>query len=80
MDINMRMQEIMNDLHGCSKELYQRNEILPELTELENEIVNLTFNKRHVEEAQLQLWDVEDHLEELNQQNGEIATEELQIY
>ena len=80
MDINVRMNEIMNDLHSCKEELYRRDELLPELTELENEIVSLTFNKRHVEEAQLQIWDVEDHLEEMNQENGGIATEELQAF
>ncbi len=80
MNMNERVQEIMNELRGCSKELYRRDELLPELTELENEIVNLTFNKRHGEEAQFLLWDVEDHLAEMNRQNGGIATKELQAF
>ena len=31
MDINIRIQQIVNEIHSCNKELYRRDEILPEL-------------------------------------------------
>ena len=70
MDIKIRIQQIVNELHSCNKELYRRDEILPELLGLQDEIVRLTFNEIHGEQAQLRIWDVENHLEELNRENG----------
>lgn len=80
MDINIRIQQIVNEIHSCNKELYRRDEILPELLCLQDEIVRLTFNEIHGEQAQLRIWDVENHLEELNRENGNIATEELETF
>ena len=55
MDMNVRIQQIENELHSCSKEMYRRDEILLELLALQDEIVRLTFNEVHGEQAQLRI-------------------------
>ena len=80
MDINIRIQQIKEELHSCNKEMYRRDEIIPELLALQDEIVHLTFNEIHSEQAQLRIWDVENHLEELNREKGNVAAEELEAF
>lgn len=80
MNIEKRKQEIVAQMTSCTKDTYHKSEILPELIALQSELVELTFNKDHAELANLKLWDVEEHLNQLNTQYGEIASEPLQSF
>ena len=75
-----RINEIMNAIHSFSKDVYHKEELLPEYLELQKELVNLTFNDSHAENGKLQIWDVEKHLEKLNIQCGHIVDEELELF
>ena len=80
MTAEMRMTEILNNMHCCAKDLYRRDEMLPEMNGLEKEMINLTFNQDHADQGGLWIRDVEDHLTKLNEENGGIASEELQQF
>ena len=43
MTAEMRMNEILSNMHYCSKDLYRRDEMLPEMNGLEKEMIHLTF-------------------------------------
>ena len=77
MTIQNRTNEILNQMTAFSKESYTKAEYLPELLQLQQEIVNLTFNGEHAEEAKLRLWDVSDHLKMMNTECGGVADHEL---
>ncbi len=47
---------------------------------LQQEVVRLTFNEEHADTANLKIWDVENHLEQLNEECGHVADEELQRF
>ena len=66
MTIQNRVNEILDQMTAFSKESYTKEEYLPELLKLQSEIVRLTFNDEHDEEAKLRLWDVSDHLKMMN--------------
>lgn len=68
-----RVNEITAELKSFSKNRYCREEILPELFALQDEMVNLTFNGDHSENAQLKIWDVKRHFQNLNEESGYIA-------
>ena len=53
-----RKSEIINAMPSFSKERYPKSELLPELFKLQSELVDLTFNGDHAENAQLKIWDV----------------------
>ena len=75
-----RVNEMMATMKSFSKDKYQKNEMLAEMFALQQEIVGLTFNGEHASTADLKLWDVERHLEQLNQDCGNVADEELQRF
>lgn len=75
-----RTREIMESMKSFMKKEYQKAEILPELLELQKELVNLTFNEEHAERGSLRIWDVEKHLEQLNEERGHVADAELQAF
>ena len=75
-----RVNEIITTMKSFSKDKYQKNELLTELLELQREIVGLTFNDEHTSKADLKIWDVERHLEQLNQNCGNVADEELRTF
>lgn len=77
MTIQNRANEILSQITAFSEESYTKAEYLPELMKLQEEIVNLTFNGEHAEEAKLRLWDVGKHLEMLNAECGGKADKEL---
>lgn len=79
MDIN-RVNELMASMNSFGKDAYYKNELLNELFKLQNEIVALTFNDEHASTANLKIWDVEKHLDKLNQDCGNIADEELKRF
>lgn len=77
MNLEARKQEIVSSIKSGAKASYHRSEVLPELLALQQEIVSLTFNQDHADLANLKIWDVENHLSQMNVENGEIASEEL---
>ena len=75
-----RVNEMMANMKSFSKDKYQKNELLTEMLALQQEIVGLTFNDEHAFTADLKIWDVERHLEQLNQDCGNVADKELQRF
>lgn len=47
---------------------------------LQKEIVEATFNEDHASTANLRIWDVEKYLEQMNEDCGHVADEELQKF
>ncbi len=72
-----RTNEILGSMTSFTQDLYSKSEVLPELFDLQSELVNLTFNENHAENGNLRIWDVENHLEKMNADCGHIADEEL---
>lgn len=79
MDMN-RVQEIMDGMHSFGKDRYRKDELLNEMFSLQQEMVSLTFNDEHASTAGLKIWDVERHLEQLNEDYGHAADEELRKF
>lgn len=75
-----RIKEIISAMQSFSKDAYHKEELLPEYLELQKELINLTFNDSHAENGKLRIWDVENHLEKLNEECGHIADEELNVF
>lgn len=75
-----RVNELVSTMKSFEKEKYQKSELLTEMFALQQEIVGLTFNGDHASIADLKIWDVERHLEQLNQDCGNVADEELQRF
>lgn len=75
-----RVKEIMGTMKSFSKDKYQKSELLAEMFALQQEIVGLAFNGDHASTADLKIWDVERHLDQLNQDCGNVADEELKKF
>lgn len=75
-----RIHEIINNLKAFDKESYRRDELLPELLKLQTEMVEMTFNEEHASLSNLKIWDVKNHLVQLNNECGNIADEEMQKF
>ncbi len=75
---NTRIDELMAGMNNSfSKEAYHKSELLDEMFTLQKEIVALTFNDEHAVTGDLRIWDVERHLEQMNEDCGNVADEEL---
>ena len=72
-----RIEELMKAMKSFGKESYHKSELLNEMFALQQEIVELTFSGDHAATAELKIWDVERHLEQLNEECGNVADEEL---
>lgn len=72
-----RINQLVEGMKSFTKERYFKNEIIDELINLENEVINKTFNTEHADEGNFKLWQVEKHLECLNEELGNVAYEEL---
>lgn len=72
-----RIEELMIAMKSFGKENYHKSELLNEMFALQKEIVELTFSGEHAATAELKIWDVERHLEQLNVDCGNVADEEL---
>lgn len=75
-----RVNELVATMESFGKEKYPKSELLTEMFTLQKEIVGLTFNGDHASTADLKIWDVERHLDQLNQDCGNVADEELQRF
>lgn len=80
MEIQERIEELVGSMKSFAKDRYQKEEVLPEMFELQKELISLTFNDNHAEQANLRIWDVEAHLEKLNEERGHIADAELEVF
>ncbi len=80
MNAATRRTEILKAMPSFSKDLYNKAELLPELFRLQSELVTLTFNGEHAENAQLKIWDVYNHLAKINEDREHIADELLQRF
>lgn len=75
-----RVNELKANMKSFGKEKYQKAELLDEMFALQQEIVSLTFNQDHAALAELRIWDVEKHLEQMNEELGNVADEELKRF
>ncbi len=75
-----RVNELMASMNSFGKEAYHKSELLDEMFALQSEIVSLTFNEDHAATADLKIWDVERHLEQLNADCGNAADAELEKF
>lgn len=75
-----RIEELMANMKSFRKEAYHKSEILDEMLALQSEIVNLAFNGEHAATAELKIYDVERHLEQLNEECEHVADEALQRF
>ena len=80
MNARARKNEIINAMPSFTQDRYTKAELLPELFQLQSELVNLTFNGEHAENAQLKIWDVQNHLAKLNDERGHVADDLLQQF
>lgn len=75
-----RIEEIVSAMKSFEKDTYMKSELLNEMFALQQEIVELTFNGEHASTADLRIWDVERHLEQMNQNCGNVADDALQAF
>ncbi len=75
-----RVNELVASMKSFGKEKYYRDEVFTEMLTLEREIAALTFNLDWNSTANLKIWDVERHLEQLNNECGNVANEELKYF
>lgn len=73
---NERANEIVMNMKSFGKEKYHKSELLSEMMLLQNEIVEAAFPNGESTEG-LKIWNVENHLEQINEEKGSIADEEL---
>lgn len=71
------IEELMTAMKSFGKENYHKSELLNEMFSFQKELVELTFSGEHADTAGLKIWDVENHLEQLNEDCGNVADEEL---
>ncbi len=75
-----RVNELKASMKSFGKDAYYKNELLDEMFSLQSDIVTLTFNEDHADTANLKIWDVERHLEQMNENCGNVADEELRRF
>lgn len=80
MNINERINEIETSMKAMKKDTYYKKELLQELLDIQQEMVNLTFDERHAENMNLRLADVVKHMERKNQEYGNVAEEALEKF
>ena len=77
MNNERRIEELVSTMKSFEKETYHKSEILPELLELQREVVALTFEEGTEGIENLRIWDAKRKLEEKNQSRNGIAKEEF---
>ncbi len=75
-----RVNELVASMKSFGKEKYYKEEVFTEMLALQQEIAALTFNLDWNSAANLKIWDVERHLEQLNNECGNVANEELRNF
>lgn len=79
MNIN-RVNEIVNGMTAFTKERYMKNELLQEYLSLQSDVINATYNEDHAKTANLRIWDVEKHLQQMSDECNGVAKEELRKF
>ena len=74
-----RVNEIVSNFKSFKKDAYHKTEVLPELFALQDELIKAAFNDG-TDITGLKIWDVENHLEQINAECGGIATEQLENF
>lgn len=74
-----RVNEIVSNFASFKKEAYHKTEVLPELFALQDELIKATFNDA-TDTTGFKIWDVENHLEQINAKYRGIATELLESF
>ena len=77
---NNRVNGLVQEMTSFSKGKYHKSEMLEQLLQLQAEMVRLTFNDQHASLADLKLYDVERHLQALNEKLGHVADAELEKF
>ncbi len=75
-----RINEMMDGMKSFRKGAYMKAELLDEMLALQTEIVELAFNREHASSGDLRIWDVEEHLAQMNREYGNVADLELQAF
>ena len=75
-----RVNEIMNSFTAFTKTAYYNGEELTELFKLQEEIVRIAFNGSGADLENLKIWDVERHLEKMNENCNGAADSELRRF
>lgn len=75
-----RIHEITSRMTSFPELRIHRSDLLAELLKLQEEICKETFNGVHVENSKLRIWDVQAHLDKLNEERGHMADEELRTF
>ena len=75
-----RRAELHHAMPSFSQEQYSKKDLLLEMKKLQAELVQLTFNDDHAECAKLQIWDVYNHLANVNTMSGNVAGDLLQCF
>ena len=78
--MNKRVEELIDAMKAFNKETYNKQELLPEMFKLQEEMVKLTFAREHAENAELRIWDVENHLIKMNEDNGYVADDMIRRF
>ena len=80
MNIQERQNQIYESINSFKKDLYHKNEILPELLNYQQEVVNFAFGDDFENRNELRFWDAINHYKNLNTECNEIANDELQKF
>lgn len=80
MNIQKRTEEIERSITAFTRDSYHKSELLPEMLKLQSEVVNLTFNEQHADNASLRLYDVTKHFAQINKNCGNICDKELAAF
>lgn len=75
-----RIEELVVGMTSFGKKNYQKCELLNEMLALQTDIVDATFGEERASASNLRIWDVEKHLEQLNEEYGHVADKELQRF
>lgn len=80
MEKEIRIQEILSSIKTFGKDMYSSMELLREYSDLEKELVKLTFSEKHSAFGKLKLSDVEKHLDDMNDECGHSADDETERF
>ena len=80
MTINERIHEIVSGMTSFPEDTIQKSALQSELLKLQSEMVAVTYNDIHAENAKLRIQDVERHIEKLNEERHCLTEDELKAF
>lgn len=75
--VTKRIEEIINGMESFKNDTYQKKELCDEMFALQKDLVKQTYGVDCENLNELRIWDVEKYYEQLNEQCGNIAQDEL---